>query len=166
MEGFRPTFAVNPAKKGRPSAVSDVLGSIDKLGINQRLKEYRIFNAWAEAVGKAIARKTMPRRLMGTKLYVNVSSQTWMTELMYQKTAIMEKIAEIIGPDSVTEIVFSPGPVSVKSEGARERASVKRVRISLTDEQKRFIEAETAKIPEGGLKRLVEKLMEESLRGG
>lgn len=80
--------------------------------MKERLSEYRLQMAWPKIVGPLIAKRTSPLKLIRKTLYVNVSSQTWMTELQYQKNDIIEKIKQEIAVDLVSDIIFRFGSLA------------------------------------------------------
>jgi predicted nucleic acid-binding Zn ribbon protein len=100
-------------KRESLSHISDVIdNSLTKLSLSGRLKEYKLHLAWPEIVGPLIAKRTAPVKLIRKTLYVNVSSQTWMTELQYQKIDIIEKIKEEFDAEFVNEIIFRFGSLT------------------------------------------------------
>lgn len=99
--------------KARPAHISDIIDhSLTKLSLTDRLLEYKLQLAWPGIVGPAISKRTSPLKLTRGKLYVNVSSQTWMTEMLYQKGDIIERINREIAEDLVLDIIFRPGSLS------------------------------------------------------
>jgi predicted nucleic acid-binding Zn ribbon protein len=101
----------------RPSHISDIIDhSLKKLSLTERLREYRLMLAWPKIVGPAISKRTSPLKLVRGKLYVNVSSQVWMTELLYQKNDIIGRINRDIAADLVSDIIFRPGSVTKAPE--------------------------------------------------
>jgi hypothetical protein len=72
----------------------------------------QVTNAWADAVGPAIARAAWPQRIArdGT-LHVNAVSSTWAFELGRMVEEIQAKLRARIGDATPAEIRFAPGPV-------------------------------------------------------
>jgi hypothetical protein len=107
-------------KRERLSHISDIIDhSLVNLSLTQRLREYKLQLSWPEIVGPAISKRTSPVKLIKGKLYVNVSSQTWMTELIYQKSDIIDRINRDIAENMVEDIIFRPGSLTRKPVSRR-----------------------------------------------
>lgn len=93
-----------------PLKVSDLLGEMFKKSrLGRKLKQYSIFDAWEEIVGKTIAKQTAPKKMQGNSLIVAVSSHAWVQELQFMKPMIIKKILEH-SPDSlISDIRFIVG---------------------------------------------------------
>ncbi len=135
-----------------------------KLNIDQKIKEYKIFKHWADAVGPHIAKKTQPKRLMNKKLFVNVSTPTWVTELIYQKEEILERINKTLGNEEVIDIVFRQGTIDVEDSDKTSEEKIKIVDRELTEEEKLKIKEDTAEIKDKDLKETISRTMEKSFK--
>ncbi|MFQ5900029.1 MAG: DUF721 domain-containing protein [Thermodesulfobacteriota bacterium] len=92
------------------TGVSGILKrSFKTLKLNSALREYKIFKVWNEAVGDRIAAKTKPFRVIGSTLYVKVSSSPWMQELNFMKADILDKLNTRITGKKVEDIILRPG---------------------------------------------------------
>ncbi|HEY4708006.1 MAG TPA: DUF721 domain-containing protein [Thermodesulfobacteriota bacterium] len=152
MRRGRRGYRKNPS----PTTISSVLGAtFPNLNLGAKLKEYRLKRLWPECVGKAIAKRASPERLIGTVLFCSVESSPWMTELNYQKAAIVAKLNALLGPETITEIVFRTGQVK-GPKAARAPAPPPR---PITPEEESFIEKTTQGIKDEKLKRLVSRVM-------
>lgn len=89
--------------------------------INKILKTYRhesdeelvkVWNLWNSAVGDVVAENTKPAAFKGRLLLVHVVSSTWMHQLQFLKTDIIERLNDALGKDMVGEIKFKIGPLS------------------------------------------------------
>ncbi|MBI5902175.1 MAG: DUF721 domain-containing protein [Deltaproteobacteria bacterium] len=149
------------SREGRAAErVSAILGSsFASLGISARIREYRIKKAWAGAVGPNISRRAAPIRLMGTVLYCAVSSSPWMTELSYQKPAIVARLNSFLGEATVSDIVFRIGKVHDAGPGTVRTCTPPR---ELTGEERSFIENTTSAIKDEGLKTLIKRVIGKS----
>ncbi|VAV83867.1 hypothetical protein MNBD_DELTA01-1567 [hydrothermal vent metagenome] len=97
--------------------IAAVLGkSWGKLATEVWPNEHKIKRLWQEAVGPAIAAKTEPTRLFGTKLNVSVTSAAWMNELTFHKADILRKLTEGLGKGVVEDIIFKVGRVEPPKE--------------------------------------------------
>lgn len=141
-----------------------ILGSsFSALGLAARLREYNVKKVWAECVGKAVAKKAAPSRLIGKTLYCIVSSAPWMTELNFQKPSIIKKLNERLCEEAVSGIVFKPGKVEAPEERPPETEEKPR---ELTGAERSFIDRNAEKIPDADLKDLVKRVMEKSKTRG
>lgn len=145
----------------RPSKVDSIIGALAHLGIEAKIKEYNIKKAWAAAVGDSISRRAAPVRLIGKTLHCAVSSSPWMTELSYQKAAIIKKLNELLGKETIAEIIFKLGPVSEARAPSGEK--IKKRKIS--GEEKLFIEEATKGVKDEELKSLIKRVIEKSKTG-
>jgi len=143
-------------KNSSPTTISSVLGAtLPNLNLGAKLKEYRLKKLWPECVGKVIANRSCPVRLIGTVLFCSVESSPWMTELNYQKTSIIEKLNSLLGPGAITEIVFRAGQV----KGPRAAKAASHPPRPITPEEESFIEKTTQGIKDEKLKKLVSRVM-------
>lgn len=128
------------------------------LGLASKLREYTVRKVWADCVGATIARRALPKRLIGSTLYCSVSSSPWMTELTYQKAAIIEKLNRLLNCTAVTEIVFRIGTVAEAKETRKDEVKHR----VLSEEEKAFIDRTASRIKDEHLKGLIKKVMEKS----
>jgi len=142
--------------------VSSILGSsFASLGISAKIKEYNIKKAWAGAVGPNISKRASPVRLVGTVLYCAVSSSPWMTELSYQKPAIITRLNKGLNEAAVTDMVFRIGKVSEAEKPDMSGAVPER---DITPEERAFIERTVAPVKDDKLKTLIKRAMEKAKR--
>ena len=148
-------------KNDGPEPITSILGSsFQSLGLASKIKEHNIKKAWAGCVGAGIARRSVPVRLIGTVLHCNVATSAWMTELTYQKGALISKLNSVAGPAAVTDMIFKIGPVT--PYGTNRPPAVKVPLRELTPEENRFIETATSKIKDDGLKEAIKRAMARS----
>lgn len=153
--------------RGGPDAspIQNIMGkTFNKLNIDQKIKEYKIFKIWTNAVGPLIAKKTQPKTIINKKLFVNVSTPTWVTELMYQREEILERINKEIPDGNLEEIVFRQGNINM---GEDEELAGNKITISdreLTIDEKKQIEEETKDIKAKELKELIARTMGKSFK--
>ncbi|MBI5344985.1 MAG: DUF721 domain-containing protein [Deltaproteobacteria bacterium] len=156
----RPPFSGRQANnRFGPATAASVIGTLRIPGIDAKLKEYTLRKLWREAVGETIARKAHPLRLIGKTLYCAVSSSAWMTELNYQKGALMEKLNEKLGKASISVIIFKYGQVSYREEG-RERAPLKA--REMTEDERDFIEKTVRPVKDESIRAVIRRAMEKA----
>lgn len=165
MRGNRSRSSRTPGgpREGRAAErVSAILGSsFASLGISAKIREYKIKKAWAAAVGPNISRRAAPARLLGTVLYCAVSSSPWMTELSYQKPAIIAKLNNCLGEATVSDIVFRIGKVSEAGKPGMPEAAPER---DITPEESAFIEKTVAPVKDDKLKTIIKRTMAKAKR--
>ena len=87
--------------------IGSIIGSVvDKMELSKKLRVSDIFNHWEDIVGKQIAKKSKPERLLRKTLYVSVTTSTWANELSLMSEKLIEKINSFTGEDIVKTIRF------------------------------------------------------------
>lgn len=95
-----------------PRAFGDLLsGVVSRLGLERNLDDYRIWAAWDEVVGPAVARNAQPSRLDARRLVVTVKNATWMQELSLLRHDLCRKLNAWMGREVVAEIFLVVGKV-------------------------------------------------------
>jgi predicted nucleic acid-binding Zn ribbon protein len=96
----RPAFGAS-SRLGRgddPVALSDVLGTVaDRLGAGPAPVLRRVFTAWEELVGPAVAAHVRPLRVDGPTLVVVVDHPAWVTQLRALAPDILARVCESVG---------------------------------------------------------------------
>lgn len=141
------------SKIQKPVVIGDILeNSFERLGIKTKVREWTIMKIWNKIVGSNISNVAMPAKIIGKTLYVTVSTSVWMEELKYFKTDMLDKINEILGANTISDMVFKLGKVDgistlKKQDSVRQR--------SLTSEEKIIIDELTSSLKDEGLKRII-----------
>ena len=90
---------------GWPVKLSDVLKpALERLGPTGIWTESKLRKVWFDVVGPQVASSATVRRLRGSVLDLEVSSDAWATELTYLAAAIIEKLNAKLGAGTVSEI--------------------------------------------------------------
>lgn len=109
-------------KRSYPTRLSSLLErTLSRFGLDRRLDDYRVWQAWDEVVGRAISRNAQPVRLDGTRLVVAVKSSTWLQELSLLQRELIVRINEWMQREVVRELFFVVG--RVEPQGAAVRKS-------------------------------------------
>jgi predicted nucleic acid-binding Zn ribbon protein len=82
-------------------------GLLRKLGLDKRVLGWRVVTVWNEVVGPRIAANTKPVTYRDSKLFVQVSTTTWLHELSFMKEEIVRRLNERVGGEAIEDIVFS-----------------------------------------------------------
>lgn len=140
--------------------IAAVLGkSWGKLASEVWPNEHKIKKLWQEAVGPAIAQKTEPTRLFGTKLNVSVTSAAWMNELSFHKADMLRKLKEGLGNGVVEDIIFKVGRVNPPKERKTEHKPTLR---KLTDHETSEIDRIAADVKDPAIKEALIRAMQRS----
>jgi hypothetical protein len=103
---------VKRAIPSRPVRLSSLLEqTLARIGLDRRLDDYRVWQAWDEVVGRTISRNAQPVRLDGTRLVVTVRSSTWLQELSLLQRELIARLNEWMGREVVRELFFVVGRV-------------------------------------------------------
>ncbi|HXC51065.1 MAG TPA: DUF721 domain-containing protein [Candidatus Limnocylindrales bacterium] len=109
--------------RSAPTRLSALLEqTLARFGLDRRLDDYRVWQAWDEVVGRTISRNAQPVRLDGTRLIVTVRSSTWLQELSLLQRELVTRLNEWMQREVVREIFFVVGRVEQQSERAASRA--------------------------------------------
>lgn len=87
-----------------------------------------IMSNWSKLVGEGIAAHTEPIKIEGHVVFVQCDNSNWATQLRYAQRTILQKIAEKIGPNIITELrIHGPkqhrnykGRMWVKPQGSKD----------------------------------------------
>ena len=150
MAGKRP--------KGNPERIVRLLtGKGVSAVLGPRLRDLVIWQMWDQAVGEAIASRTMPLRISGGVLTVTVASGPWMQQLSFMKDELRQRINGCLGEDRVTEIIFKAGSLK------RQQAVVHEPRRQpkpLSAQQQDNIQQQTIDVKDEELRLSLQSLME------
>ncbi|RMF25451.1 MAG: DUF721 domain-containing protein [Deltaproteobacteria bacterium] len=108
--GYR--YTMSQRGKSRPQRLGRVLESVvARLGLDRDLDDYRLWQAWDEVVGPAVARNAQPVRLDARRLVVAVRNNVWMQELSLLREQLCARLNEWMGRDVVGEIFLVVGKI-------------------------------------------------------
>ena len=101
-----------PRRRGRPTALSDVVSQVlGDLGLESVAKAHRIGQVWTSVVGEQVAAHCRPVGLRGEVLEVEVDSPVWSQQLQLRKPEILAALAREVGGDAPRELRFQVGYV-------------------------------------------------------
>ncbi len=154
MAGKRP--------KGSPERIGRlIVSNAGSAALGARLKELVIWQSWEQAVGKVIAARTQPLRLVGGVLTVVVSSGPWMQQLSFMKVELRDRVNALIGEDRIKEIVLRSGRIN------NEHGAVEEQRIPLkplSPQQQEWIRQQVSSVEDTELQQSMQALMESHYR--
>jgi predicted nucleic acid-binding Zn ribbon protein len=79
---------------------------LKNFGLEEKVTEARIAEAWEKIMGPGIARYTKRISLRNKTLTIQLSSPALRQELSYGKTKIIKMINEAVGKDVVEELIL------------------------------------------------------------
>ncbi len=84
--------------------------TIEKIGLEQKIKEARLFENWKGLVGEQIAKHTQPVGIKRKKLFVNVDNPTWVFQLTtHHKKELLDKLNRETAGIVINDIYFKIG---------------------------------------------------------
>ncbi|MCB0720702.1 MAG: DUF721 domain-containing protein [Ignavibacteriae bacterium] len=75
-------------------------------GVDGRMQELKIYDAWEECVGSSIAKHSEPVEIRNSKLFVKAENSVWRYELSLKKTEIIDNLNKVLKKSTIKEIVF------------------------------------------------------------
>ena len=95
-----------------PKPIHSILDqTLKALEIDVPLKAHAIWGAWEEIVGKSVALHAQPRSIHNRILFINVSHSTWIQQLQFLKSTLIEKINAYLGEPLIEDIRFKLGKI-------------------------------------------------------
>jgi hypothetical protein len=97
----------------KPQPIRSILEKTFKtLEIDVPLKTYSILGAWNEIVGESVADHSQPRSIRNRILFIDVTHPTWMQQLQFLKSTLLEKVNTFLGEPLIQDIRFKVGKIS------------------------------------------------------
>lgn len=94
-------------KRNNTEQIGDVLRQfLRQQGLETPLNEYRLVDAWKDAVGPVIARYTTNLFIKNQVLYVSLSSSVIRQELMMGREMLIRNLNAQVGSQVIVNIVF------------------------------------------------------------
>ncbi|MDI7261512.1 MAG: DUF721 domain-containing protein [Thermodesulfobacteriota bacterium] len=100
----------------KPQSIHSILKQTLKgLQLEVPLKTHSIWSAWKEIVGESVSLHAQPRSVRNRILFVEVSHSTWVQQLQFLKTTLLEKINAFLGEPLIEDIRFRLGKIPQKA---------------------------------------------------
>lgn len=133
--------------------------------LDSRLKGFRVFDIWEEAVGTRIARHSQPKGFKDHILWVTVDNSIWMHQLTFLEAQLKEKINQMMGSPLVEKIRFQIGEIHSSSPEASAKASFPEWQeVELDEAMKEEIEKEVSVLKDEELKKSLKNLFRKSVQ--
>jgi hypothetical protein len=81
------------------------------LGAPEASAVHLVFDRWDEVVGDALAARTRPLRMDGSRLVLAVDDPSIATHVRFLSPTLLERLATLLGPDRVTALDLRVGPL-------------------------------------------------------
>ena len=76
------------------------------IGLDGKMHDLKILDAWEECVGSSIAKHSAPIEIRSAKLFVKAENAVWRYELSLRKEEIIENLNRVLKKSIIKEIVF------------------------------------------------------------
>jgi hypothetical protein len=97
----------------KPQSIHSILEkTLKTLEIDVPLKTYSIMGAWKEIVGESVAAQAQPRSIRNRILFIDVTHPTWMQQLQFLKSTLLEKVNTFLGEPLIQDIRFKLGKIA------------------------------------------------------
>jgi len=97
----------------KPKPIRSILeDTLKGLEIDGYVKTHSIFFGWKEIVGDSIAQQAQPRLIRNRILFIDVSHSTWVQQLQFLKSTLLEKVNTFLGEPVIQDIRFRVGQIS------------------------------------------------------
>jgi predicted nucleic acid-binding Zn ribbon protein len=107
----------------KPQRIGSILETTLKgLEVDGQIRAYSLWGAWKEIVGEPIAQQAQPQAIRNGILFVTVSHSTWVQQLQFLKTMLLDKINTYFGEPLIKDMRFRLGktPSSLTSAAKTE----------------------------------------------
>ena len=75
-------------------------------GLEGKMKELDVINAWPELMGTAVANRTQEIKIKNKKLFLKMGSSVMRDELLQGKTIIIQRVNEFAGFEIIEDVWF------------------------------------------------------------
>ena len=100
-----------PGDPPGPRQLGESLDAVMRgLGAPEASGVHLVFDRWSEVVGEALAARTRPVRLEGSRLVLAVDEPAIATHVRFLQTELLARLEVLLGPDRVTALDLRVGP--------------------------------------------------------
>ncbi len=90
--------------------------TLNKLGLEKKIKEKMVLDLWSEVIGKKIRAHTQATYVNQGVLFVNVDNSAWAHQLLFMKEEFINKINRLLKAEFIKDIRFRSGQISSTEE--------------------------------------------------
>ncbi|MDP3939963.1 MAG: DUF721 domain-containing protein [Deltaproteobacteria bacterium] len=95
---------------------------LDRLKLTQSVREHRVFEIWDAAVGPQVAAHARPQSIAKGVLRVRVDHNTWLQQLTYMKSVLLDKLNAQLGEGTLADLDLRLGKIAPRVNPSRERS--------------------------------------------
>ena len=105
----------------KPQRIGSILETTLKgLEVDDQIRAYSLWGAWKEIVGEPIAQQARPQAIRNRILFVDVSHSTWIQQLQFLKTTLLDKINTYLREPLIKDLRFRLGKIPSPASSDRE----------------------------------------------
>lgn len=79
---------------------------VKRADLESGISQQRALLIWNEVVGRAVAANTIPEKVEHGVITVRTTTPAWRQELLFRKQAIIEKLNQSLGTNTIRDIHF------------------------------------------------------------
>ena len=142
----------------KPQPIHSILEkTLKSLEIDVPLRTYSIMGAWKEIVGESVAAQSQPRSIRNRILFIDVIHPTWMQQLQFLKSTLLEKVNTYLGEPLIQDIRFKLGKIAPPLPTPSKTDTWQRE--DLDEETRKRIEGLLQKIEDGEVRRTLKDVL-------
>ena len=100
-----------PGQGTSPQPLGKALDRVMRgLGAPEASGVHLVFDRWPEVVGEALAGRTKPLRIEGSRLVLAVDEPAMVTHVKFLQPELLNRLEQLLGPGRVTSLDLRVGP--------------------------------------------------------
>jgi Dna[CI] antecedent, DciA len=106
----------------QPVKIADAVAStLQRLGVEGRVRQHEIWRVWPAVVGSQIAQHAQPHAFWHGRMVIHVTDSVWLHHLSMLRHRLMAALNEQLKPAEIREIVLRVGEVATAPIGPSPR---------------------------------------------
>ena len=98
----------------QPVKIADaVSATLQRLGVDGRIRQHEIWRVWPGVVGHQIAQHAQPHAVLHGRLIVHVTDSVWLHHLSMMRHRLVAALNDRLKPAEIREMVLRVGEVAV-----------------------------------------------------
>jgi hypothetical protein len=141
----------------KPQSIHSILEqTLKALEIDIPIRTHSIMSAWKEIVGESVAAHSQPRSIRNQILFIDVIHPTWMQQLQFLKSVLLEKVNAYLREPLIQDIRFKLGKIAPPPPLSKPETWQKE---DLDEATRKRIEALLQKIEDGEIRRILKNVL-------
>lgn len=100
-----------PGQETSPQRLGQALDRVMRgLGAPEASGVHLVFDKWSDVVGDALAARTKPLRIEGSRLVLAVDEPAMVTHVKFLQPELLGRLEQLLGPGRVTSLDLRVGP--------------------------------------------------------